>query len=749
MKTATHKLLYMISFVGLAFVAAIGLSRISEPAMAAPLLWAVLAACLAGAPGLARARAWPAALVLLPVGAYLLLRLLMPLPPGLDGAIGQAHFYYHQLQSGAHAYIAQRFPLDAAGTADLELFLTLVAYAAAGLAAFVALSLRRPLPGIAVCLAMLGFGLTVDSTGRIVSLPLAFVVLTCCVLALSRSLSRRHWRVRDAVAGTATALTGVLLALILLGATPVSAAKPWADWRSWSPSRDAIARISFDWMANYPSLLDRRSDVPVMQVTSPVAGYWRANALDLFDGRAWISNQDSGPLPPSDVTGDTYTYTVPGREPASRGRSVAQTFDIRALDTGFLFAGGSPTRLVLDVRTPVYLNGVCALRLVGAAERSLRYTVTAVVSQPRPRDLVGLGRTYSMDMTRFLSLPFPRTDELAGSDRETSWRTAVGGTADGREWLGLARLNRRVVGDATDPYEITLRIEEYLRSGSRFSYSLAPPETGHRSPYAAFLFHTRTGYCQHFAGAMAVLLRFNGIPARVAVGFATGERLAPRTYMVSRTDAHAWVEAYFPGYGWIPFDPTPGNSLPGWGSSSSSVGFVDPFTGAAAQAKQGSEPSSTADRRTRAEAGPATGDGTRRSGGPGWLWWVLVPAAALLLWPCGRAILRDRGRRRGSLDARLRASVRLVYADLLDFGVRVPPSQTMQETARFLAGYLDLDASTIMQRVEAVLFGGRAATHQDLADLADLRRRVRRRLRTRAGWTRTLLAAYGRPLSAR
>ena len=69
---------------------------------------------------------------------------------------------------------------------------------------------------------------------------------------------------------------------------------------------------------------------------------------------------------------------------------------------------------------------------------------------------------------------------------------------------------------------------------------------------------------------MALLLRYNGIPSRVAVGFATGEEESPGVYLVSRNNAHAWVEAYFPTVGWVAFDPTPGRSIPNAGASSTS-----------------------------------------------------------------------------------------------------------------------------------------------------------------------------------
>jgi hypothetical protein len=134
---------------------------------------------------------------------------------------------------------------------------------------------------------------------------------------------------------------------------------------------------------------------------------------------------------------------------------------------------------------------------------------------------------------------------------------------------------------------------------------------------------------------------------------------------------------------------------------------------------------------------------TAPSRGAGWILWVAAPAVVLVGWPVGRALVRRRGLRRGTPEARLLRSLALVYVDLRNHGREAPPSQTLDETARYLWGRLDLDAGDLPARLQAVLFGGRVATPEDLADLADFRRRLRRRLREREGWTRAILALYG------
>lgn len=740
MKTL-FRLVYFATFVGLFVVAAIGLSGIGRPALAPSLVWAAVAGSLAGAPGLLWRRAWPAALVLIPFGALVLVRAQLPVPPGVDEIEAQAAFYYARLGSGMSDLVAQGLPVELSREPDVRILLSLVVYGVTAVCAVVALTLRRPFPSVVIALVMIGLGMTVDAPQRVAWLPLAFVVLAGCLLSLSRSLGRRRRSAGDGVAGAAAATAAALIALLLLGVTSASAGRPWVDWRTLGLTDAGATTISFDWTGDFADRPIRRPDVPLMRVTSSVATYWRANALGEFTGTAWLSEPPFGaPIRPEPVSGG-YEYHVASGRRTPEGSTVEVTFDISALYTEFLLTAGTPSKVLLVTPEALHVTRDSGLQRAKTTGPNLRYTVTSVIPHPKPGDLVGRGRAYSPGMMRLTALPFPRPGDFAGKDRETRWRTAMSHDAASREWVGLLRLNRQIVGAATDPYEITLRVEQYLRS--HYRYSLTPSRTGYESPFAAFLFRTKTGYCQHFAGAMATLLRFNGVPARLTAGFTTGRRVAGDTYIVSSGDAHTWVEVYFPGSGWVPFDPTPGSSVPGAGPSSSSAGFIDPFS------VEGSA-GSPAPARTPASPGrdAAIGEHGQRPDAPGdfsWLPWVLAPAAALVLWPAGRAALRRARLRRGSLEVRLRSSVRLTFAELRDHGVDVPPSHTLQETSRFLEAWLDVDASVLAPRVEAVLFGGRRPAPDDLRDLAELRRRLRRRLWARMGWVKGLLALYGLP----
>jgi len=96
-----------------------------------------------------------------------------------------------------------------------------------------------------------------------------------------------------------------------------------------------------------------------------------------------------------------------------------------------------------------------------------------------------------------------------------------------------------------------------------YRYTLHLPTTAPKDPLANFLFERKEGHCEYFASAMAVMLRSLAIPSRVVNGFRGGEfNDLNGQYVVRASDAHSWVEAYFPGHGWVGFDPTPASSLP-------------------------------------------------------------------------------------------------------------------------------------------------------------------------------------------
>ena len=165
-----------------------------------------------------------------------------------------------------------------------------------------------------------------------------------------------------------------------------------------------------------------------------------------------------------------------------------------------------------------------------------RYEATSDVARPGASDLRAAGDAYP----RYLDPAYLR----------------LPASLDPR----IPRLAQQISGAAGNNYDKALALETYLRT--HFDYTLQLSRTVPHDPLANFLFERKQGHCEYFASSMAVMLRSLGIPARIVNGFRTGEfNDLTSQYVIRASNAHSWVEAFFPGYGWIDFDPTPGASM--------------------------------------------------------------------------------------------------------------------------------------------------------------------------------------------
>lgn len=153
-----------------------------------------------------------------------------------------------------------------------------------------------------------------------------------------------------------------------------------------------------------------------------------------------------------------------------------------------------------------------------------------------------------------LTEPTGQQLESAGVDYsgvDAKYRRVTGVSAQ------VQNLARQITSNASTEFDMAQDIYNYFRGpGSGFTYSTStgPSVTG--DPLVDFLFHNKTGFCEQYSTAMAVMLRVLGIPARVAIGFTDGYA-SQGGHVITTQDAHAWDEVYFPGYGWVTFDPTP------------------------------------------------------------------------------------------------------------------------------------------------------------------------------------------------
>ncbi|MBI4233222.1 MAG: transglutaminase domain-containing protein [Chloroflexi bacterium] len=194
------------------------------------------------------------------------------------------------------------------------------------------------------------------------------------------------------------------------------------------------------------------------------------------------------------------------------------------------------------------------------------YALEVTRKQPIPPDVVavnargklGVGSRYEVGS----SVSIATEEELRSADTlYPGWVTdrylQLPSTTPPRV-LGLAN---RLTRDAPTPYDKAFAIQSYLRTLGYNTNIPAPPYDADGVSY--FLFTLRQGYSDYFASAMAVLLRAAGVPSRMVAGYAPGEwDQQADAYVVRDLDSHGWVEAYFPGYGWVEFEPTPGRTAP-------------------------------------------------------------------------------------------------------------------------------------------------------------------------------------------
>jgi len=265
---------------------------------------------------------------------------------------------------------------------------------------------------------------------------------------------------------------------------------------------------------------------PVLAIAAREPRYWRAATYDRYTGQLFVSSD------PSTLHLEADQAHPPDSEPYAARVEFEQRVQLLAPQASMLFAADEPVR----VSVPVYYDyrevpdDVVSLRLQAPLRRGQQYTVVSSVSVATVSDLRNAGTDYPAWTRRYRELP-----------RSLPIRVR-------QEAL-------RVTASATNPYDKAVALESYLR---QFRYSTRvkqpPPD---RDWVDYMLFETREGYCDYFAAAMTVMLRAVGIPARVASGFAPGERDATQDVIIVReSHAHSWTEAYFPGYGWITFEPS-------------------------------------------------------------------------------------------------------------------------------------------------------------------------------------------------
>ncbi len=328
------------------------------------------------------------------------------------------------------------------------------------------------------------------------------------------------------------ATASIVGAIALFGA---QVAAPRAGWQPFGHHERLAQFHELDPTQNYGPLDDRRTGAVMLDITSPQPELWRMQVLEAFDNRRWLAAREDSHLPEPAARKMTAKVEVRGlrnRLIVSPGRIV------RVANAGLLEVERGGGRALLDEPSEYDTYWVKA-DTVNVGERRL-----ARIPIPSGRRYQSLTQIGLGPPPRYV--PYPLA-ELADDMPEP---------LRGTDWGRLFRLSYRLSHGVKSELAVVRRVENYLLQEGRYHYTTDVRTPG-IEPLLEFLFHTHKGYCQHFAGAAALMLRVAGVPTRVVVGFASGEQVDKNTWAVRDEDAHAWIEVYFPGVGWVPFNPTP------------------------------------------------------------------------------------------------------------------------------------------------------------------------------------------------
>jgi len=488
--------------------------------------------------------------------------------------------------------------------------------------------------------------------------------------------------------------------------------------------------------------LPRPIDLLRMDTSVDDPGYLRAVTLDVYDADSgWRLSTLSGDVP---IAGNDRLAPLPPRE---QSRTVTARIQAVGHDDRFVPVPASPLAVRMTDSGGDWRFDPATGTVFGRAVTTKGRSYSVVATEPRPPAALLAA-----------AAPLPATNRVQ------------------EQYTALPELDPRILATvaqvtagATTPYERVRAIHSYLTdraNGFRYSLSTTPGTSGDR--LVDFLTEKR-GYCEQYAGTMAVMVRAAGIPARVALGYTPGERQKDGSRLITSNDAHAWVEVYFQSLGWVPFDPTPISAvravtLP-WAPRADAPTIHDSSVDApAAAAPTGAASAPVRDR--GGDGAPVVAQERTAAGTP----WLLPAGLAIALLvllagtPAGTRALRRRRRIAAGTAGALWDEL---TATALDVGVHLQPSWTPRRVATELAEVVRrggnapsgaADAVSRLARAEEVACYGPAgdgAADPELAGALDtarqgLLRSASRDVRLRAVlWPASLLAEMrsgdGRP----
>lgn len=304
-----------------------------------------------------------------------------------------------------------------------------------------------------------------------------------------------------------------------------------------SQAGDGVVDFSPDAYPGFGDVVDLRargrlSDEIAFRVRAQQSALWRAETFDTYDGTLWTIGDDLTEPVNQGFDPGSYEPSRDAGQAATLGTNeVTQTFYIDSPQPNVLFAAA-------NARTVYFPSG------------GLRADRSGSIRSPIALDE---GLVYSV----VSDVPVNDAGSLRLTDRPAPPRLAA-------RYLQLpaalpARVHdlaRRITAGLTNDYDRVGAIEGWLRANTVYDLNV-PRDPKGVDAVDQFLFETRRGFCEQIASSMAVMLRSIGVPTRLVTGYGPGERNAFTGYFeVKRSDAHAWVEVYFAGHGWVAYDPT-------------------------------------------------------------------------------------------------------------------------------------------------------------------------------------------------
>ena len=478
----------------------------------------------------------------------------------------------------------------------------------------------------------------------------------------------------------ATVAGGVVVALVLLvPKMPLSDATVSPGLIDWTRiGTGGTSRLGVQ--ADVGDYLTAGREAELLRIESEEPLLWRGGTMDYFDGVRWSDTTE-----PLEADGEEISENIDTR-------FVRQRVQVLNAETDLIFGGYKINQVSNFDAEP---NSDGSYSLDEPVEEGSYYWVISEIPQPTATQLMGAGTDYPEAVReRFLQLPEDNPE-------------IVGETAD--------RIVREY--DPDNPYDAARAVERYLIHDGGFFYNLDVSYRRADKAIEEFLGDGKQGFCTQFSTSMALILREMDIPSRVVYGSTPGEEVGRDEYLVTGSNMHTWVEVYFPGVGWYPFNPTPGFSMPR--AMEANAPRPDIPAGAPALGPE----SNIEQRRAVEDSGELTPeqqdaqtqretstDRSREGNLPLWPLFVGVPALLVAAVPLLKSALLARGRPEDlyrDLTGRLRDAVSSGNGAVAD-----SPALTPTERVMLLAGAAGVEEGPLREFARAYsdhLYSGRPA----------------------------------------